>query len=289
MKSTMAPNAKPVDTTPEDDPLSPPRPSTTAKSGNNKGYGATFSTCNDADEKQSLLVEAPPPRLSTRRSSTASLRRKISVKTQSASFWEDAAEFRGGTIPHSMVLGLAIGVVCGMAAYLYYALLWWLLDVIWHDVPQRIDWLTSASGGGPDWLWIPIVGFTLALGVGVTVVYMGEPGDLPYTIKCVHDHAYLAMDHVMPMVAASQFSILAGGSLGPEAPLVAICAALGGFLSRHVFGVRERNLVRKHTLMGMAGALAAFFGCPLGGSLFALEVNSRFGVEYFEHTIEVRW
>lgn len=38
--------------------------------------------------------------------------------------------------------------------------------------------------------------------------------------------------------------------------------------------------------MGMAGALAAFFGCPLGGSLFALEVNSRFGVEYFEHIVE---
>jgi H+/Cl- antiporter ClcA len=35
----------------------------------------------------------------------------------------------------------------------------------------------------------------------------------------------------------------------------------------------------------MAGALAAFFGCPLGGSLFAIEVNSRFGIEYFEHTI----
>lgn len=38
--------------------------------------------------------------------------------------------------------------------------------------------------------------------------------------------------------------------------------------------------------MGMAGALGAFFGCPLGGSLFALEVNSRFGVEYFEHVME---
>jgi H+/Cl- antiporter ClcA len=36
----------------------------------------------------------------------------------------------------------------------------------------------------------------------------------------------------------------------------------------------------------MAGALAAFFGSPLGGSLFALEVCSRFGVEYFEHTLE---
>lgn len=38
--------------------------------------------------------------------------------------------------------------------------------------------------------------------------------------------------------------------------------------------------------MGMGGALAAFFGVPLGGSLFALEVCSRFGVEYFEHMIE---
>ena len=36
----------------------------------------------------------------------------------------------------------------------------------------------------------------------------------------------------------------------------------------------------------MAGALAAFFGVPLGGSLFALEVCSRFGIEYFEHLIE---
>ena len=36
----------------------------------------------------------------------------------------------------------------------------------------------------------------------------------------------------------------------------------------------------------MAGALAAFFGVPLGGSLFALEVCSRFGIEYFEHLVE---
>lgn len=71
--------------------------------------------------------------------------------------------------------------------------------------------------------------------------------------------------------------------LGPEAPLVAICAALGGYVSRKVFKRKNRNLIRKHPLMGMVGALAAFFGSPLGGSLFALEVNSRFGVKYFEH------
>ena len=76
---------------------------------------------------------------------------------------------------------------------------------------------------------------------------------------------------------------MAGGSLGPEAPLVAICAALAGVISHRVFNQRNTNVVRKHTFMGMAGSLSAFFGVPLGGSLFALEVASRFGIEYFEH------
>ena len=92
--------------------------------------------------------------------------------------------------------------------------------------------------------------------------------------------------HISSFVSLSLFTILAGGSLGPEAPLVAICAATAGFLSRKVFKQSSKNVVRKHTLMGMAGALSAFFGVPLGGSLFALEVCSRFGIEYFEHLIE---
>ena len=62
--------------------------------------------------------------------------------------------------------------------------------------------------------------------------------------------------------------------------------AIGGFVSRRIFRQRYVDVVRKHTLMGMAGALAAFFGAPLGGSVFALEVNSRFGIEYFEHLCE---
>lgn len=82
------------------------------------------------------------------------------------------------------------------------------------------------------------------------------------------------MDHVLPMSAASMCSILGGGSVGPEAPLIAICGAIGGFVSRIIFQQRANNVVRKHTLMGMAVALAGFFGVPIGGSLFALEVCS---------------
>lgn len=176
------------------------------------------------------------------------------------------------------------GIVCGLAASLYYKLLFGALEFIWHDFPRK--YIVDVWPESLYVLWIPIVGFSMAYCSGLTVKYMGDPGDLAYTVKAVHEKAYLAMDHVMPMVCASQFGILAGGSLGPEAPLIAICAALGGFVSRILFKRTNRNTVRKHTLMGMAGALAAFFGSPLGGSLFALEINSRFGVEYFEHMIE---
>ena len=144
-------------------------------------------------------------------------------------------------------MALSIGIVCGIAAFLYYKVLFAALEYIWHTIPEKY-----IVGVWPEWshvLWIPIVGFTMACGVGLSVVYLGEPGDLPYTVKCVHEDAYIAMDHVIPMVAASQFSILGGGSYGPEAPLVAICAALGGFISRKVFKIEQRNIVRKHTLM----------------------------------------
>jgi H+/Cl- antiporter ClcA len=209
--------------------------------------------------------------------------RLVLIKTQE-SFWEDAYNFAPGSIPHSLVLALTIGTVCGIAAYIYYAALEWSLEFLWTTLPNHV-----VVGHWPEhlhFLWVPLIGFSMAACLGLSVVYLGEPGDLPYTVKCVHEKAYVSMDHVVPMVVASQFSILAGGSLGPEAPLVAICAALGGFISRSVFGMTNRNLVRKHTLMGMAGALSAFFGCPLGGSIFAMEVNSRFGIEYFEHTLE---
>lgn len=206
------------------------------------------------------------------------------LKKIKTSFFHDAKSLAEGTIPQSMVLAVIIGIVCGVACYLYYSVLYFGLDYIWNVLPE--EYVVKHWAPENFWMWIPLMCFPLVTLVGLTVVYMGEPGDLPYTISRVHSDAYIPMDHVSPMVFASMFSILAGGSLGPEAPLVAICGALGGFVSRRIFRQSSTNVVRKHTFMGMAGALAAFFGVPLGGSLFALEVCSRFGVEYFEHLIE---
>ena len=96
-------------------------------------------------------------------------------KTQS-SFWEDAMNFTEGTIPQSIVIALCVGVVCGVAAFIYYTILFAALEWIWHTLPQRFivdQWDESLHV-----LWIPIVGFVMSILVGLTVVFLGEPGDL---------------------------------------------------------------------------------------------------------------
>lgn len=203
----------------------------------------------EMEDQQTQAEEGTVPLKDPEQGEEDEQHRRHVLKIQGSSFWEDSRAFTPGSIPHSLVLALAIGVLCGLVAYLYYAGLFWLLNFLWHDLPQA--WVVDRWPESTYWLWIPLMSLPLALGVGLTVRFMGEPGDLPSTIEDVHAKAYVSLDHVMPMVCASQFSILAGGSLGPEAPLVAICAAMGGFLSRIVFRVTDRNLIRKHTLCGM--------------------------------------
>lgn len=201
-------------------------------------------------------------------------------------FLSDISSIHSGTVPVSVMIATIIGILCGIAAFLYYALLEYLLHVLWHQWPHAIANAYPSWSPSYHWVWIPAVGMTCAVLVGTAIVLLGFPGDLPYTVKCVHKLGYVPIDHAPSMVAASQLSILGGGSLGPEAPLVAICASIAGWVSMRLFNQRFKNVVRKHTLCGMACALAAFFGVPLGGSLFALEINNRLGYEYFEHAIE---
>ena len=105
-------------------------------------------------------------------------------------------------------------------------------------------------------MWIPIMVWTImSICIGVSVVFLGEPGDLALTIGMVHEKGFIPMDHVMPMLVASMYCIVGGGSLGP--------GPLGGFVSRTIFRQRFRNEVQRHKLMGMSGALSAFLGCHL--------------------------
>jgi len=130
------------------------------------------------------------------------------LKKIKKSFFSDAKSLAEGTIPQSIVLAIVIGIVCGVACYFYYSILYFGLDLFWTKIPE--EYIIPSEFWSPEyyWLWIPLVCFSMVTLVGLTVFYMGEPGDLPYTISRVHTQAYIPMDHVLPMVFASMFSIL---------------------------------------------------------------------------------
>jgi H+/Cl- antiporter ClcA len=247
------------------------------------------------EERYAQLEEAPQASLQPAAAATNSTRINITnmlfhkipsfrnrylIKNR---WWHPYLHMMPGSLQQSVIVAFVVALVNGVACWLYYVALEATLQFVWHDMPVKLHLDTYTN----SWVWIPLVCFGGALLSGLSVRWLGEPGDMAFTVACVHTKAYIPISHVIPMTVSSFFGItLAAASLGPEAPLVAICGALAGWISQTVFGEKYAHVVRKHTLMGMAGALAAFFGVPLGGSLFALEINSRFGVEYYEHTAE---
>ncbi len=83
------------------------------------------------------------------------------------------------------------------------------------------------------------------------------------------------------MILASLVSIAAGGSAGPEAPLVQVTGSFGTWFADRL-KVEGEN-IRSLSLAGMAAGFTALFGSPLGGAMFALEIlHHQHVLEYYE-------
>ncbi len=167
-----------------------------------------------------------------------------------------------------LAISMTIGLACGVVACAYYAAMTGLMGWIWTSGPLA-RWpmpLTCALGG------------TL---VGLATWRMGAPGEISTVVNNLHmRNGKLDPSQNPSMTVVSLLSIAFGGSAGPEAPLVQLCGSLGTWFGEKL-KVRPRAL-RTATLSGMSSALGAFFGAPLGGSIFALEIPHRRGLEYYE-------
>lgn len=113
------------------------------------------------DTELELLVPPPPEAVKTG---------PVLIKTQS-NFCQDLYEFRSGSLPHSMILAVSIGLLCGAAAFLYNWFLEFMLEFVWKSLPERI-----MSNVDPKYhvLWVPVVGFGFAFLLGCTVKWMGD-------------------------------------------------------------------------------------------------------------------
>jgi len=96
----------------------------------------------------------------------------------------------------------------------------------------------------------------------------------------VHDPGKIDIRQTPAMVITSLIAITAGGSAGPEAPLVQVNGSFGSWLGDRL--KLKNACVRVLTFCGMSAALGAFFGAPIGAALFALEIPHRRSLEYYE-------
>jgi H+/Cl- antiporter ClcA len=174
-----------------------------------------------------------------------------------------------------------IGIAGGLVATAYYYVLEAGIHLVWHTLPDMLKLYFPTLGSSGNYVWIvtTIGGFL----VGLTLHYMGLPGEVAFVVDKVHDPGRIELRQTPAMIVASLISIAFGGSAGPEAPLVQVNGSFGGWLGEKL--KLTAATIRVLTFCGMSAALGAFFGAPLGGALFALELPHRRGLEYYEALI----
>ncbi len=182
-----------------------------------------------------------------------------------------------------VVLGAAaIGLTGALCAAVYYFILMGCKDFLWRDAaPRLFGWLGGLFGGAAHFPWIVLVTGCGGFLVGVALKFMGRPGEIAAVVDNIHmERGRMDITQTPAMIVVSLLSIVFGGSAGPEAPLVQIIGSLGSAVGDKLRLNNED--VRTFTFCGMGAALGAFFGAPLGGALFALEIPHRRGLEYYE-------
>jgi len=146
-------------------------------------------------------------------------------------------------------------------------------------VGQVLVWKLAAQAAG-----LPAPVFTLvvcALGgllVGVLVRTFGDHSGIFAEMMTEFGRSGRFNYRRAPgMVITALASLIAGGSLGPEAPLADACGSLGTLMSDRL--KLDEKGTRSLGFSGISGMLAAFITSPFGGALLGLE-SAHAGVDY---------
>ncbi len=160
--------------------------------------------------------------------------------------------------------------VVGTASGLFAGLYWSVLEHLAHGLRQF---------QGPSLLFVmPLAGLIL----GLVIHLLGNPGEIAVIVDNIHFRGGRLDTRKNPsMILSSLVSISAGGSAGPEAPLVQVTGSFGTWVADRF--KLEGEDVRTMSLAGMAAGFTALFGAPLGGAMFALEIlHHQHVLEYYE-------
>ena len=169
-----------------------------------------------------------------------------------------------------LLLAALLGLISAVITFLFMVLVHAGQIIVWEQIAQAIGLpapiftlLICTIGGLLVGLLVNIFGDHS----GIFAELMGEFGK---TGRFNYHHAPGIVLTALP-------SLIAGGSLGPEAPLADACGSLGT-LTADKLKLDERE-TRSLGFSGLSGMLAAFLTSPFGGSLLGLE-SARAGISY---------
>ena len=159
-----------------------------------------------------------------------------------------------------------VGTVCGLFAGLY----WNILELMTHGL-EKFEGLSLL-------VVMPVAGLV----IGLVIYLLGNPGEIAVIVDNIHFRGgRLDASKNPSMLLSSLVSISAGGSAGPEAPLVQVTGSFGTWVADRL-NLKGEDL-RSLSLAAMAAGFTALFGAPLGGAVFALEIlHHQHIVEYYE-------
>lgn len=166
-------------------------------------------------------------------------------------------------------MAAALGIPVSVAAFVFLALLHEIQHQVWDELPTVLGYAT------PPWWWpLPWLAIAGAL-VGLAIRSLpGHGGHRPVDGLGMGP---VPADHLPGILLAALAGLPLGVVLGPEAPLLAIGAALALILARPWDASLDDRTRTVLAVVGSAAALSAIFGNPIVGAVFVIEAAGLAG------------
>ena len=158
------------------------------------------------------------------------------------------------------------------------------VEFMWKELPEALlEWgvFTDLDGSFPlyHYMWICPAFCRGILSYIFAILPTPIPGQNEW-IQNLHTRGVQDSETFLLLFVLATLGMMSGLSLGPELPLVLTAGMIGSWL-----GIKCKQSVLQARVMNITAGSAAvggFFGFPMAGALFVMEIPHRMGLQYFE-------